>query len=114
MLSIEVAYETIETWITLFLLGNNKKLWPKFPLNIGRYSLSNGPHARNEFESLQEICLCIGEPKGNDPQDIVINHVKVVGLTHPIIHQVNHEKKIVKGVLFFEDVLNRFPNEPTK
>jgi hypothetical protein len=81
-LAREVSYQTIEMGITSFLSASNKKLWPKFPLNIGRYTLSNGPHARKEVESLQEICLCTGEPKGHDPKDVVIDHIKVVGLTH--------------------------------
>jgi hypothetical protein len=59
------------------------------PVNIGNYTLLNGPHARKEAEALQEICLCLGEPKGHDPKNLALNHVKYVGLTHPVIHVVN-------------------------
>jgi hypothetical protein len=80
----------METNITSFLLGVSKKIWPTFPLNIGRNALSNGPHTRKEEESLHDICLCKSEPRENDLKEIVINHVKVVGLTHPVIHEVNY------------------------
>jgi hypothetical protein len=42
----EIPYQTIETGITSFLSSNSKKLWPTFPINIGGYTLLNGPHAR--------------------------------------------------------------------
>jgi hypothetical protein len=58
-----------------------------------------------EGETLQEICLCLGEAKGHDPQNLALDHVKYVGLTHPVIHVVNFTEEVFKGVLFFEEVL---------
>jgi hypothetical protein len=47
----EIAYQTMETSVTPLLLGRSK-VWPTFPVNIGSYNMSNGPHARKEVETL--------------------------------------------------------------
>jgi hypothetical protein len=48
----EIAYQTMEIDITYVLLGSIKNIWPTFPINIGRYTLLNGPHARKEAKAL--------------------------------------------------------------
>jgi len=86
----EIAYQTMEIDITYVLSGRIKKLWPTFPINIGRYTLSTGP------------------------KNIALDHVKCVGLTHLEIHVVNYEEETFKGVLFFEKVLQMLPNEESR
>jgi hypothetical protein len=76
LLAREIVYQTMEARITYFLSASNKKLWPRFPINVGRFTLTNVPHARKEVEALQEICLCTGEPRGHDLRGIVKEHVK--------------------------------------
>jgi len=71
----------------------------------------NGPHAKKETISLQEICLFLGEAKGHDPQELTVNHVKSIGLTHSQIHKDNFVEDIFKGVLFFEEVLKILPDD---
>jgi hypothetical protein len=58
--------------VTTLLQTNSKKLWPVFPLHIGSYTISNAQHARKEAETLQELTLCLGEPKGHDPHEMEI------------------------------------------
>jgi hypothetical protein len=111
LLMREISYQTMGTGVTSLLLSNSKKLWPLFPVHIGNYSLSNGPHARKEAETLQEICLCIGEARGHDPHELEVSHVRYVGLTHSNIHVVDFDEEVFKGVLFYEEVLQKLPND---
>ena len=55
--------------------------------------------------------MCLGEPKGNDSKNPTLNHVKYVGVTHLVIHVVNFVEEVFKGVLFFEEVLQRLPDD---
>jgi hypothetical protein len=80
LLMREIAYQTMRTWVTTLLLSSSKKLWPLFPIHIANYTLSNGPHARKEAKSLQDVCLCLGEAKGHDPHELAVGHVRSVGL----------------------------------
>jgi len=57
------------------------------------------------------LCLCKGEPKGHDPESIALNHVKVVGLTHQVIHVVNYAEGVFKGVLISQEVCSRLTHE---
>jgi hypothetical protein len=102
LLAQEVSYQTVEKGITTYLSEKNKKYWPNFPLHIGRYTLSNKPHAEKEVEALQEICLCTGKLKGHDPHNIVYDHIKSVKLTHPVIHEVNFVEDLFKGFSFLK------------
>jgi hypothetical protein len=52
LLMREIAYQTIRTGVTSFLMSNSKKLWPPFPVHIGNYSLLNG----NMLEKKQRLC----------------------------------------------------------
>jgi hypothetical protein len=53
----------------------------------------------------------MGEPRGHDPRGISREHVKSVGLVHPVAHDVNISYKLFKGVIVFKEVLNRVPDE---
>jgi hypothetical protein len=83
-------------------------------MHIENYTISNGGHARKEAESLQDVCLCIGEPKGHDPHELVVVHITYVGLTHPNIYVVDFEEDRLKGVLFYEECLQKLPNDASK
>jgi len=48
----EISYQTIRIEIKSLLLGSSKNICPTFPINIGNYTLSNGPHDRKEAEAL--------------------------------------------------------------
>jgi hypothetical protein len=107
----EISYHTMGTGVTSLLLSSNKKVLHVFPIHIGNYTISNGPHAREDANSLQDVCLCIGEPKGHDPHELVVNHIRSVGLTHSNLHMVYFEEDKFKGILSYEEVLQNFPND---
>jgi hypothetical protein len=100
--------------VTTLLQTNSKRLWPIFPLHIGSYSISNAQHTRKEDETLQELIMCSGEPKGHDPHELAIIHVRSVSLTHPNIHIVDFEEDKFKGVLSYDEVLHQLPHDATK
>jgi hypothetical protein len=104
----------MEIDITYVLSGRIKKLWPTFPINIGRYTLSNGPDAGKEAKALREICFCTREPREHGPKNIALDPIKCVGLTHLELHVVNYDEETLKGVLFFEKVLQMLPNEESR
>jgi hypothetical protein len=100
LLMREIVYQIVRKWVTSFLMRNNNKLWPLFPIHIGNHNLSNGPHARKEEEALQYVCLCLGEEKGHDPHELAVGHVRCVGLTHSNIHVVDFEEDGFKRLIF--------------
>jgi hypothetical protein len=85
-----------------------------FPIHIENYTIFNGPHVRKEENSLQDVCLCLREPKGHDPHDLTVSHIRSVRLTHSNIHVVDFEEYKFKGILAYEEVLQKFPNDTTK
>jgi len=95
-------------------MSSKKKLWPIFPIHIGNYTISNCAHARKEEEALHDVCIFLGEPKGHDPHEIVVFHIRYVGLTHPNIHVVDFEEDRLKGVIFYEEVLQKIPTDVAK
>jgi len=114
LLMREIAYQTMGTWVASLLLSSSKNVFPLFPIHIANYTLSNGPHARKEAKSLQDVCLCRGEAKGHDPPELAVGHVRSVGLTHSNIHVVDFEEDRFKGILFYEEVLHKLPNDDPK
>jgi hypothetical protein len=97
----EITYQMMGYGITTLFQTNIKRLWPFFPIHIGSYSISNAQHARNETKNLQELIMCLGEPKGQDPHEMVIRHVSSFSLTHPNIHIVDFEEDKFKWVLSY-------------
>jgi hypothetical protein len=83
-------------------------------LHIGRYALSNKPHAKKEVKAMKEICLCTGNLKGHDPHNIVYDHIKFIKLTYQVIHEVNFVEDLFKGDFFVEEVLQRLQDESTR
>jgi hypothetical protein len=100
----------MSTGVTSLLLRSIKKLRPSFHVHIGNYSLSNGPHARKEADTLHEICLCNGEERGHNPHELVINHVIYVDVTHSNVHVVDFDEEVFKGIIFYEEVLYKLTN----
>jgi hypothetical protein len=102
LLMRKISYQTTIIGVTYLLMRTSKTLWPMFPIHVGNYTISNGMHAIKEAESLQDVCICLTDPKGHDPHEIFVVHVSYVGLTHCNIHVVDFEEDILKGVLFYE------------
>jgi hypothetical protein len=84
------------SWVTSLLLIRNKTIWHVFPIHIENYTISNDPRERREEETLQEIHLFLGDPKGHDPHELPVIHVRYVGLTHFNIHVDNFEEDMFK------------------
>jgi hypothetical protein len=101
----EIAYQTVEQGITTFLSASSKRIWPKFPLKVGSFTLLNVPHARKEETTLKELCLCIGVPRGHDPRGVVGEHIRALGLIPPFQHGPDVLDTIFQGVMSYEYVL---------
>jgi hypothetical protein len=56
----------------------NKRIWPNFPIKLGKYTLTNVPHAKKEVTTLKELILCTWMTKGHDPKKVVFNHYKTL------------------------------------
>jgi hypothetical protein len=110
----EITYQMMGFIFTMLLQTNIKILWPIFPLHIGSYFISNSQHARKEDETLQKLISCLSEPKGHDPHELAIIHVRSVSLTHPNIHVVYFEEDKFKGVLSYDEILHQLPHNMTK
>jgi hypothetical protein len=110
----EIAYQTIRIGVTSFLMSNSKKIWPHFLVHIGNYSILNGQHARKEVEALQDLCLCLGSAKGHDPHELAVSHVRYMGLNHSNIYVVDFDEDKFKGVFFYEEVLQKFPDDASR
>jgi hypothetical protein len=54
----EVAYQIIKGGIGTELKAVQKKFWPVFPVQIGKYSLLNFGHSKVEVAALEDIKLC--------------------------------------------------------
>jgi hypothetical protein len=81
-------------------MRNSKNIWPQFPIYILNYSLLNRNHAIKEAEALRDLCLCLESMKGHGPHDLVVSHVRSMGLTHPNMHLAYLEEDKFKGFLF--------------
>jgi hypothetical protein len=93
LLARDISYQTIEKGTTSYLSEKNKKYWPIFPIHIGSYSLANKKQDEKEDEALKELCLYLGEPKSQNPQNVVYEHMKVVKLAP----QTMHESPVLRG-----------------
>jgi hypothetical protein len=45
LLAKEIAYQIVGDGTSYFLLEISKRLWPRFPIRVGRFTLLNVPHA---------------------------------------------------------------------
>jgi hypothetical protein len=83
ILAHEVAYQMVEEGITTALQTMNKRSWPNFPINLGKFTLTNIPHTRKEVTSLKELILCIGTMKKHKPRNFIYNHYKTLKMVPP-------------------------------
>jgi len=114
LLTREIAYQMIGSGVTTLLQASNKKPWPTFPLHIEIFSIFDAQHARKEVETLQELILCLGEPKDHDPHELAIIHIRFFGTTHPNIHNVDFEEDKFKGIHSYDEVLHHLPHDVAK
>jgi hypothetical protein len=54
---------------------SHKRVWPKFPIRVGVFSLSDFGHAKIEDSSLEDIKLVDIDYKRHDPHMVVENHL---------------------------------------
>jgi hypothetical protein len=102
----EVAYQIITGGIGKELKAVQKKFWPTFPIQIGRFSLLNFGHSKVEVAALEDIKLVDLELRKHDPYQIVGNH-----LAHCNMKTYEHEDSpcddIFKGIRAYEEILDR-------
>jgi hypothetical protein len=101
-----VAYQIITGGIGTELKAAQKKFWPVFPVQIGRFSLLNLGHSKVEATTLEDIKLVDLELRKHDPYQIVGNH-----LAHCNMKTYEHEDSpcddIFKGARAYEEILER-------
>jgi hypothetical protein len=71
----EVAYQTVTRGIGKELKAAQKKFWPVFPLQVGRFSLLNFGHSKVEAAALEDVKLVDIEFKRHDPYQIMEKHL---------------------------------------
>jgi hypothetical protein len=102
----EVAYQIVTGGIGIELKTTQKKLWPVFPVQIGKFSLLNLGHSKVEAAALEEVKLVDLEHKKHDPYQIVGSH-----MAHCSMKAYEHEKSpcddMFKGARTYEEVLDR-------
>jgi hypothetical protein len=49
----EITYQTVEVRVTTMLSTNSKRYRPRLPIIVGKYNLTNVPHAKKEEESMK-------------------------------------------------------------
>jgi hypothetical protein len=106
MVCREVAYQIVIGSIGIELKTTQKKLWPVFPVQIGKFSLLNLGHSKVEVAALEEVKLVDLEHKKHDPYQIVGSH-----MAHCSMKAYEHEKSpcddMFKGARTYEEVLDR-------
>jgi hypothetical protein len=103
----EVAYQIVTSDIGIELKAAQKKFWPIFPVQVGKFSLLNLGHSKVEVVALEEIKLQNLEHRKYDPYKIVGNHQANCNLK-----AYEHEKSpcddMFRGVINYDEVLARF------
>jgi len=56
----------------------------------------NKKQAKKEVETLKELCLCVTNQKGHDPQNMVYDHMRDVKLAPQVMHEVNFVEYIFR------------------
>jgi hypothetical protein len=102
----EVAYQIITGGIDKELKAVQKKFWPTFPIQIGRFSLLNFGHSKVEVAALEDIKLVDVELRRHDPYQIVGNHLAQCNMK-TYEHEDSPCDDIFKGIRAYEEVLDR-------
>jgi hypothetical protein len=102
----EVAHQIVKGDVGLELKAAQKKSWPSFLVDIGKYSLLTLGHSKVEDESLEEVKLVYIEHKKYDPYQVISRHFIHCNLK-AYEHEASIYDDIVKDVKSYEEVLNR-------
>jgi hypothetical protein len=86
------------------LKESQKKFWPAFPVQIGRFSLINLVHSKVEDAALEEVKLVNLEHRKHDPYQTVGGHMAHCGMK-AFEHEESPRDDIFKGVKTYEDVI---------
>jgi hypothetical protein len=102
----EVAHQIVTGGIGIELKMAQKKSWPVFPVQIGKFSLLNLGHSKVEAAALEEVKLVDLEHRKHDPYQLVGKH-----MAHCNMKAYEHEKSpcddLFKGTRTYEEVLER-------
>jgi hypothetical protein len=102
----EVTYQIVTGGIRIELKTTQKKSWPIFPVQIGKFSLSNLGHSKVEATSLEGVKLVYLEHRKHDPYQLVGKH-----MGHCNMKAYEHEEypwdDMFKGTKAYKEVLER-------
>ena len=103
---MEVAHQIVTGGIGIELKVAQKKFWPVFLVQIGKFSLLNLGHSKVEAVALEEVKFVNLEHRKHDPYQLVGKH-----MAHCNMKAYEHEKSlcddIFKGTRTYEEVLER-------
>jgi hypothetical protein len=102
----EVAYQLANGGIGIELKIQQKKMWPQFPVYLGKFALLNFGHSKAEAELLNEIKLVDIEHRKHDPYQIIKDHVAQCGLK-AYEHEESFFDDVFKNTESYNEVLNR-------
>jgi hypothetical protein len=102
----EVAHQTMLGGVSKELKEVQKKVWPPFPLQIGRFTLLDLGHSKVEAAALEDIKLVNIEFKKHDPQRIMGNHMALSNLKI-YDHEYSPQYEIFQGVRSYQKLLSR-------
>jgi hypothetical protein len=102
----EVAHQIVTGGIGIELKSAQKKSWPVFLVQIGKFSLLNLGHSKVEVAVLEEVKLVNLENRKHDPYQLVGKK-----MSHCNMKAYEHEKspydELFKGTKTYEEVLER-------
>jgi hypothetical protein len=103
----EVAHQIVIGGIENELKMAQKRFWPIFPVQVGKYSLLNLGHSKVEAATLGEIKLLNLDHRKYDPHKIVGNHQVNCNLK-AYEHEQSPCDDMFRGVISYDEVLARF------
>jgi hypothetical protein len=108
----EVSYQIVMGGIKIELKTSQKKSWPIFPVQIGKFSLLNLGHSKVEATTLEEVKLVDLEYRKHDPYQLVGKHI-----AHCNMKAYEDEKSpwdnMFKGTKTYKEVLERVQTLPS-
>jgi hypothetical protein len=108
----EVAHQIVACGIGIEIKVEQKKFWPAFPVQIGKFSLLNISHSKVEATVLEEVKLVNLKHRKHDPYQLVGKH-----MAHYNMKAYEHEKSpcddLFKGTRTYEEVLQRVQTLPS-
>jgi hypothetical protein len=107
----EVSYQTVMGGIGKELKAAQKKVWPTFPLQVGKFSLLNFGHSKVEATTLEDVKLVDIEFKRHDPYQIVENHLAQCNMKI-YMHEDSPYDDVFKGVRSYEEVQDKVQTLP--